>query len=183
MEHSSKIIHISEKSKYLLKSNPVLHKKSLVVPSCSQNIFAARKKKNMKNKRLTFTYWGAIGKRIKLDIVIQGFAKAKILNTKFDAQLFLIGSGDDLNRLKKLVQELNTSNIFFKDYMNQKELCKFLQESSVAVIAIYARAFLEFFVFSDLYKFRANCKKVKHLFMPETVFKELGEEIGGIING
>ena len=47
----------------------------------------------------------------------------------------------------------------------------------------YARAFLEFFMFSDLDRFREDCNKVKHLFTPETVFKELGEEIGRFING
>lgn len=47
----------------------------------------------------------------------------------------------------------------------------------------YARAFLEFFDSSNLDRFQENCKKVKHLFTPETVFKELGEEIDKVING
>jgi len=232
MRNSSRIIHISEKSKHLLESNPNLYEKSIVVPSCSQNAFTIRKRENMKNKRLTFAYWGIIAKGRKLDIVIRGFAKAKTLNNKFDAQLFLIGTGDDLTHLKKLVQELNTPDIIFKDYMNQKELCEFLHKISVAVIPIppekfyqyssplklaeaitmglpiiasniephqivkehnlgivcnhdensYARALLEFFGSSDLDRFRENCNQVKYLFMPETVFKELGEEIEKIIN-
>jgi len=232
MINSNKIIHISEKSRHLLKSNPKLYKKSIVVPSCSQNIFASRKRKNMKDERLSFAYWGVMAKDRRIDTVIQGFAKAKTLNNKFDAQFFLIGSGDDITHLKKLVQELNAPGIIFKDYMNQKELYEFLQEISVAVIPIppdkfyqyssplklaeaiamglpiiatdiepnqivkeydlgivcdhdedsYARAFLEFFMFSDLDRFREGCNKVKHLFMPETVFKELGEEIGRFIN-
>lgn len=233
MRNSNKIIHISKKSKQLLESNPSLYEKSIAVPSCSQNIFATRKRENMKNKRLTFAYWGVINKMRRLDIIIKGFAKAKTLNNKFDAQLFLIGAGDDLTHLKKLVHGLKASDIIFKDYMNKKELYKFLQRVSVAVIPIppekfyqyssplklaeaiaielpiiasniephqivkehnlgiicnhdedsYARAFLDFFGSSDLDRFQENCNKVKHLFMPETVFKDIGEEIERFING
>ena len=233
MRNSTKIIHISEKLKYLLKSNPRLYEKSIVVPSCSQNMFVGEKRKSMGNKMLIFAYWGIIAKGRGIDIAIKGFAKAKTLNNKFDAQFFLIGNGDGLNHLKKIVQELNASNIIFKDYMNKKELYEFLQEVSVAVIPIppeefyqyssplklaeaiamelpiiasdiepnqivkghnlgivcnhdedgYAQAFLAFWASLDLNRFRENCNKVKHLFMPETAFKDLGEEIGRFING
>lgn len=227
---STKIIHISEKSKELLKPYPRLYQKSIIMQSCPNNIFLEYdQRKNLENNKLTFAYWGVIDRMRELGAVITGFAKAKELDDKFDAKFYLVGGGVDLERLKELVKKLKLTDIIFKGYVRQEELCNFLQEISVAVISIppeeffqyssplklaeavtmelpiiasniepnqivkehnlgilcehdvnsYAQAFLKFWSFSDseLNEFRENCKKIKYLFTPENVFKEVGEAI------
>jgi len=232
----SDVVIVHKEIKELFKSNLKLYQKSLVLQSCSQNIFLKPKRnKNIESKELTFATWSVISKTRRLDIAIRGFAKAKELNEGVDAKFFIIGDGDDLENLKKLVKKLKTSDIIFKGYMQQGELCKFLQGVSVAVIPIapdkvyhqlsspiklaeaialelpmiasdiepnqivkernlgiicehdadsYAQAFLKFWSFSDsdLNKFGRNCKKVKHLFTPENVFKDVGGAIAQYIS-
>lgn len=137
LKHSDKIIHISEKSKALLKPYPRLYQKSIVMGSCPTNIFLQFKQsKNIGNNRLTFAYWGIIDIARNLDIVIKGFAKAKEFNDKFDAKFYLFGGGSDLDRLRELVRKLKTPGIIFEGYVRQEELCKFLEDILVAVIPI-----------------------------------------------
>lgn len=234
LKHGDKIIHISEKSKYLLKPYPKLYQKSIVMGSCPTNIFLeSNQRKNIGNNELTFAYWGIMDRARDLDIVIKGFAKAKELTDKFEAKFYLFGSGRDLDGLKELVKKLKIPDIIFKGYVEQEELCKFLHDVSVAVIPIppkefyqyssplklaeavtielpmiasnidpnkiveehnlgilcehdvdsYAQAFLKFWDFSDseLNEFRENCKKVKYLFTPDNVFKEVGDAIANEI--
>jgi len=230
LEYSTKIIHISEKSKKLLKPYPGLYQKSIVMQSCPNNIFleSNQMKKGGDNK-LTFAYWGIMDRTRDLDIVITGFAKAKELNDKFDAKFYLFGGGEDLDRLKEFVKKLKAPDIIFKGYVGQAELCEFLEDIPVAVIPIppkeifqyssplklaeavtmelpmiasnikpnqlvkkynlgilcehdvdsYVQAFFKFWRFSDskLNEFRENCKKIKYLYTPEKVFKEVEEAI------
>ena len=137
MEYSTKIIHISEKSKELLKQYPKLYQKSIVMQSCPNNIFLeSNQRENIKNNELTFAYWGHMDRTRDLDTVITGFAKAKELNDKFDAKFYLFGGGEDLDRLKEFVKKLKAPAIIFKGYVGQAELCKFLEDILVAVIPI-----------------------------------------------
>lgn len=236
LKYSTKIIHISEKSKELLKPYPKLYQKSIVMGSCPNNMFLeSNQRKNSVNDGLTFAYWGIMNRMRDLDIVIKGFAKAKDLSDKFDAKFYLFGGGKDYERLNELVKELKTTDIVFKGYVGQKDLCKFLQEMLIAVIPIppkdiyqfssplklseavtmglpmiasniepsqivkehnlgilcehnvdsYAQAFLKFGSSSDfeLNEFRENCKRVKYLFTPENVFKEVGDAIAYYLSG
>lgn len=229
-EYSAKIIHISKKSKKLLKPYPGLSQKSIVMQSCPNNIFLeSNQRKKEGDNKLTFAYWGIMDKSRDLDVVITGFAKAKELDDKFDAEFYLFGGGEDLDRLKELVKKLKTPGIIFEGYVGQAELCKLLENIPVAVIPIppkeifqfssplklaeavtlelpmiasniepnqvvkkynlgilcehdadsYAQAFLKFWSFSDseINEFRENCKKVKYLYIPENVFKEVKEAI------
>ncbi|MFH1562835.1 MAG: hypothetical protein ABIF11_05395, partial [Nitrospirota bacterium] len=137
MKYSYKIIHISKKSKQLVKSNPYLYQKSIVVPSCASDLFFEdRKTGDGENKKLRFATWGVMGKTRKLDVVVRGFVKAKKLNDEFEADFLIIGDGEDLGRIKKIVRELGSTNITFKGYLNQRELHNILQDVSVAVIPI-----------------------------------------------
>jgi glycosyltransferase involved in cell wall biosynthesis len=231
-KNSDKIIHISDKSKESLKQHPKLYRKSVVMQSCPNNIFQKYSQiKDIKNNQLSFAYWGIMDRTRDLDIVIKGFAKAKELNDGFEAKFYLFGGGRDLDGLKEVVKKLKIPDIIFKGYMGQKELCKFIQDISVAVIPIppsdyfqyssplklaeavtmelpmiassiepnkivkeqnlgilcehdvdsYAQAFLKFWNFSnsEINEFGENCKKVKCLFTPENVFKEV---MGAIAN-
>jgi glycosyltransferase involved in cell wall biosynthesis len=133
---SIKIIHISERSKLLIKSNAELYKKSIVVPSCASDVFFINSSiKDKKVEQLIFAVWGGISKIRRLEIVIKGFIKAKELNNRFNAKLYLIG-GPDYNLYKELICKLNASDIILKEYMEQKILASFLQQVSVAVIPI-----------------------------------------------
>lgn len=233
--YSCKIVHISKRSRELLKQNPYFYHKSIVVPSCASNVFFEdRKIGDGRNKKLRFATWGVIGKTRNLGTVIRGFVKAKKLNNEFNADFLIIGDGEDLGMLKKLAHELGSPGITFKGYLNQRELHNVLQDGSVAVVPIppekiyhqyssplklaeaiamelpiiasnieanqivkeqdigvlcdhnedsYAQAFLEFWNFSDskLNEYSENCRKIKHLFMPENVFRELGDIIAQFI--
>jgi|GEM_PF-6327703 len=230
LKFSDKIIHISEKSKDLLKYYPRLYSKSIVMGSCPNNIFLESDRKNIiGNNELVFAYWGIMERTRNLDIIIKGFMKAKKLNDQFEAKFYLFGGGEDLDRLKELVKKLKTPDIIFGGYVGQEELYKFLHNISGAVVPIppkeiyqyssplklaeavaielpmiasniepnkiveehklgilcehdvdsYAQAFLKFCDFSDyeLNEFRENCKKIKYLFTPENVFREVREAI------
>ena len=148
MLFSDKIVHISNEAKNLLKNHPNLYGKSIVMGSCSNEIFATcRKKETSIAKQLSFVYWGIIDAKRELESTINGFAKARDLNKDFHAEFYLIGQGKDVERLQKYCKDMNLENIFFTDYMNQEDLCKFIQEkSAVAIIPIPP---LEFFRYSS----------------------------------
>lgn len=137
LKYTDKIIHISEKSKDLLKPYPGLYQKSIVMGSCPNTIFLeSYQREKIENSKITFAYWGHMDRTRDLDILLKGFIKAKELDDKFDAKFYLFGGGKDLERLKALVKELKIPYIVFNGYVGQEELCKFLQDISVAVIPI-----------------------------------------------
>ena len=142
---SDRIIHISEKSKDLLKPYPKLYRKSIVMGSCPNNLFLkSNQRKNIGNNELTFAYWGIIDRARDLDVVIKGFVKAKELDNKFEAKFYLFGGGRDLDGLKEFVKKLKTPNVIFKGYVEQDELCKFLRDVSIAVIPIPPKEFFQY---------------------------------------
>lgn len=138
LELSNKIIHISQKSKELLRFNPKLYDKSIVMGSCPTELFLNPSFiwKRSSEKDLRFVYWGVTNKNRDLGIVLKGFAKAKQIDPNFDLEFHLFGDGDDLERLKSLVIDNHICDVKFKGYTDQCEIYDFLEINSIAVIPI-----------------------------------------------
>jgi glycosyltransferase involved in cell wall biosynthesis len=145
LRNSSKIIHTSKKSKDLLKYCPGYYDKSIVLAaSAGENFCQITPRKKTSSRNISFTYWGVINFERDLETVLRGFKMAKELDPNFDSEIYICGEGPDLENLRQLVENLKIKNVIFKGCMIQEDLCKFLQEQTVAVIPIPPREIFQY---------------------------------------
>jgi len=137
---SYKIIHISKKSKELVKKYPKFYQKSVIMGSSANSKIVIAKDKKIRGQ-LKFVYWGVINKSRDLDTIINGFMRFKKMNKQYESKFYLIGSGDDLNRLAKATE---TKDIVFLSYLKQKDLFEFIDNNSIAVIPIPPRDIFQY---------------------------------------
>lgn len=148
--YSDYIIHISNKSKNLFINKPILFEKSIVMGSSPSSAFlnsqpiAKESKKKIKDYPKIFSYWGIIDKSRDLETVILGFKRAKLSDKHFKAKLFIYGTGNDLERLRNFIKEIDEPDVFLPGQIDQNELCEKLINSLAAVIAIPSIDFYQY---------------------------------------
>ncbi|HIF9295001.1 TPA: glycosyltransferase family 4 protein [Photobacterium damselae] len=81
---------------------------------------------NKTNKKVKIVTCGNFIKRKNIDWVIKSYAKLK---TKYNCELTVIGSGDELNNLKKIDE-----SVIFTGWLNQNEVLNILSESDVFIL-------------------------------------------------
>ena len=158
LRNCSVLIHISEKSKNLFYNQKKIFNKSIVMGSSINNFFLKDNVEICRNyTKVVFFYWGVINKSRDLDTIILAFHKATKENKDFDSDFYLFGGGDDLDRLKELVDKLCIRNIIFKNYKTQDELIKALKRrGAIAVIPIPP---------DDIYQFSSPLKLAEAICM------------------
>ena len=85
-------------------------------------------------KGFNFTFAGNIGKVQNLENIIMGFSTA--LNSNDKVYLNIIGSGSNLNYLKRIVKIKNITNVYFWGRRPLKEIPQWLCGSDVLIISL-----------------------------------------------
>jgi glycosyltransferase involved in cell wall biosynthesis len=115
LEKSKKVIAISEKmKKYLSKSRQISLDKIEVVQNWqNEEVFVKYKSKNkpLKNKVFTFMYMGNIGPVAGVDLLIESFNQANLINSR----LVIAGSGSKRIELENLVSLRKIERVNFVD--------------------------------------------------------------------
>ena len=93
--------------------------------------FSNAKSDLFKSKKMNFTFAGNIGKVQNLEIIIESFSKMSDT-----ASLNLVGSGSNIENLKKIVKKNNYSNINFFGRKPVNEISSWLISSDVLIISL-----------------------------------------------
>lgn len=135
MKVADLILPISEWMGKYLVSNGIDNRKIYNFPDgANPNLFKSSEFPSSKQNP-TFIYIGAIAKIRKLNVIIKAM---KIVTKSFkDAQLFMVGDGDNLNPLKNLTKKLGLEkNIKFTGLVPYEEVSKYIGKSHIALCPI-----------------------------------------------
>ena len=120
---------------YLISKNITPNKISVILNVPNELILNYSLKENITNGYFNLVYHGTISYRLGIDLIIEAInlLKGKIENLKFH----LIGKGDYLTFINKLVSEYNIQNnvIIYNKYVPYEELPEILTQMDVGVIA------------------------------------------------
>ena len=120
--------------KYLISNR--IDKKKIYVFENGANIGLFQPSKYpQSNKNPKFIYMGTLSKIRKLDILIKAM---KIVCEKYkDAQLFMVGKGNDLNNLRNLTRKYGLEkNIIFTGLVPYENVHKYISKSHIALCPI-----------------------------------------------
>ncbi len=104
---------------------------------------------NGKNKKFTFGYIGAMSNVYNIDLLLKA---AVLLQRKgVDILVQLVGSGNDLNRLKNKTSSLNLQNVEFVGSVPKNKVMSYLSNFDVAIISLNS---------TPAYKFGVSANKM-----------------------
>jgi colanic acid/amylovoran biosynthesis glycosyltransferase len=109
-------------------------KKAIVIrPAVDPDFFSEPLTRNQ-NHRFTIVTTGALIWRKCYESLLM--AVRKLVDTGIDAELHIIGTGEDQQRLLYTIEDLNLSNyVFLQGYLPPDQVCKWLQKADAFVLS------------------------------------------------
>lgn len=87
---------------------------------------------NIDKNKIKFVYTGNIGKMQGLDNLIKAFSKFKDNNVIF----YIVGDGNDRNRLEKLKENINADNVIFTGKIDNSQVVSFIKDCDYSVLPL-----------------------------------------------
>jgi len=123
-------IALSEPVKNIHSSFGFDKERITVVPNMYDENFVKSNIIKEKKDEFRILYVGRMKKSKGVDVLVKAFQKIKHKNKK----LVLIGSGTEMNKIKKLISEIGEgNNILIKNYVKYEELYKYYKQADVFV--------------------------------------------------
>jgi glycosyltransferase involved in cell wall biosynthesis len=133
-------------SQEVLTTNPVLAKRLQklgakrvqIVPNMV-NLSLFRAKKERKHRQRVILYVGRLSPEKGVDYLIKAYAKVK--QKESDVVLWIVGSGPQIEYLKKLASSLNMKDVFFWGRQPRVKIPEFMQDAEIFVLPSFYEGF------------------------------------------
>jgi len=123
-----------------------------------------------------FTFAGNVGKVQNLENVIRGFARLPKSNRR--VSLNIIGNGSNLDNLKRIVQEEDIKNVFFRGRRPLKEMPRWFEGSDVLIISLIDEPIFSLTVPAKFQAYLASGKPIYCVMRGEVADLVTGNTIG-----
>jgi len=158
------IVPVTDSFKSIIESRNINPKKIYVIKN-GIDVYAFRpsvdgtsiQRKYNPNGNFVISYIGTLGMAHKIDIILE---VAEGLKRDDSIKFLLIGEGAEKERLKKIKERRNLSNVIFIDQQPREEIAKFISASDVCLVLLRNTSLFKTVIPSKMFEFMAMGKPI-----------------------